>query len=70
MPVRSQAREFASRGYRVLAFDFAAFTGPDARVEGRWSIAFGPPSGTSARETNVFEVVDRSRRLVSARVAR
>jgi uncharacterized protein YndB with AHSA1/START domain len=38
----------------------------DLRVGGRWTIAFGPPGGTPARETNVFEVVDRPRRLVYA----
>ena len=38
----------------------------DLRVGGRWIIAFGPPGGTPARETNVFEVVDRPRRLVYA----
>jgi uncharacterized protein YndB with AHSA1/START domain len=38
----------------------------DLRVGGRWSIAFGPPGGTPARETNVFQVVDRPRRLVYA----
>ena len=38
----------------------------DLRVGGRWSIAFGPPGGPPARETNVFEVVDRPRRLVYA----
>ena len=38
----------------------------DLRVGGRWTIAFGPPGGTPARETNVFEVVDRPRRLVFA----
>ena len=36
----------------------------DLRVGGRWSIAFGPPGSTPARETNVFQVVDRPRRLV------
>ena len=36
----------------------------DLRVGGRWSIAFGPPGGTPARETNVFQVVDRPWRLV------
>jgi uncharacterized protein YndB with AHSA1/START domain len=35
----------------------------DLRVGGRWTIAFGPPGATPARETNVFEVVDRPRRL-------
>ena len=38
----------------------------DLRVGGRWSIAFGPPGVTPARETNLFEVVDRPRRLVYA----
>jgi uncharacterized protein YndB with AHSA1/START domain len=36
----------------------------DLRVGGRWSIAFGPPGGTPARETNVFQEIDRPRRLV------
>jgi uncharacterized protein YndB with AHSA1/START domain len=36
----------------------------DLRVGGRWSIAFGPPGGPPARETNLFEVVERPRRLV------
>ncbi len=35
----------------------------DLRVGGRWTIAFGPPGSTPARETNVFQVVDRPRRL-------
>jgi uncharacterized protein YndB with AHSA1/START domain len=38
----------------------------DLRVGGRWSIAFGPAGSTPAHETNVFEVVDRPRRLVYA----
>ena len=38
----------------------------DLRVGGRWSIAFGPPGSTPARETNVFQVVERPRRLVYA----
>lgn len=38
----------------------------DLRVGGRWTIAFGPPGSTPARETNVFQVVDRPRRLVYA----
>jgi uncharacterized protein YndB with AHSA1/START domain len=38
----------------------------DLRVGGRWSIAFGPPGSAPARETNVFQVVDRPRRLVYA----
>ena len=36
----------------------------DLRVGGRWTIAFGPPGSEPARETNVFQVVDRPRRLV------
>jgi uncharacterized protein YndB with AHSA1/START domain len=36
----------------------------DLRVGGRWTIAFGPAGSTPARETNVFQVVDRPRRLV------
>jgi uncharacterized protein YndB with AHSA1/START domain len=38
----------------------------DLRVGGRWTITFGPPGATPARETNVFQVVDRPRRLVYA----
>jgi uncharacterized protein YndB with AHSA1/START domain len=51
---------------------FDAFTDPqvqaecDLRVGGRWTITFGPPGSTPARETNVFQVVDRPRRLVYA----
>jgi uncharacterized protein YndB with AHSA1/START domain len=33
-------------------------------VGGRWTIAFGAPGGEPARETNVFEEVERPRRLV------
>jgi uncharacterized protein YndB with AHSA1/START domain len=36
----------------------------DLRVGGRWSVVFGPPEGEPARETNLFQVVDRPRRLV------
>jgi uncharacterized protein YndB with AHSA1/START domain len=36
----------------------------DLRVGGRWTIAFGPPGSTPARQTNVFQEVDRPRRLV------
>jgi len=36
----------------------------DLRVGGRWTIAFGPPGSEPARETNLFQVVDRPRRLV------
>jgi uncharacterized protein YndB with AHSA1/START domain len=36
----------------------------DLRVGGRWTIEFGPPDGRPSRETCVFEVVERPRRLV------
>ena len=36
----------------------------DLRLGGRWTIAFGPPGSEPARETNVFLVVERPRRLV------
>ena len=36
----------------------------DLRLGGRWTIAFGPPGSEPARETNVFLVIDRPRRLV------
>jgi uncharacterized protein YndB with AHSA1/START domain len=36
----------------------------DLRVGGRWTIAFGPPGREPARETNVFEEIERPRRLV------
>jgi uncharacterized protein YndB with AHSA1/START domain len=36
----------------------------DLRVSGQWTIEFGPPDGRPSRETCVFEVVDRPRRLV------
>jgi uncharacterized protein YndB with AHSA1/START domain len=36
----------------------------DLRVGGVWTIEFGPPGSTPARETCVFEVVERPRRLV------
>ncbi len=42
----------------------------DLRVGGRWTIAFGPPGSEPARETNVFQVVDRPRRLVYTSVMR
>jgi uncharacterized protein YndB with AHSA1/START domain len=38
----------------------------DLRVGGRWTVTFGPPGATPARESNVFQVVDRPRRLVYA----
>ena len=36
----------------------------DLRVGGRWTIEFGPPDVRPSRETCVFEVVERPRRLV------
>lgn len=38
----------------------------DPRVGGRWVTAWGPSREELYRETNVFEVVDRPRRLVMA----
>ena len=38
----------------------------DLRVGGTWTIAFGPPGATPAREANRFQVVERPRRLVYA----
>jgi uncharacterized protein YndB with AHSA1/START domain len=38
----------------------------DPRVGGRWVTAWGPSRDELYRETNVFEVVDRPRRLVMA----
>jgi uncharacterized protein YndB with AHSA1/START domain len=35
----------------------------DLRVGGRWTITFGAPGNEPARETNVFEQVERPRRL-------
>jgi uncharacterized protein YndB with AHSA1/START domain len=36
----------------------------DLRVGGTWTITFGPPGREPARETNVFEQIDRPRLLV------
>ena len=36
----------------------------DLRVGGRWTIEFGPAGGEPSRETCVFEVIERPRRLV------
>jgi uncharacterized protein YndB with AHSA1/START domain len=36
----------------------------DLRVGGRWTVTFGPPGREPARESNVFEEVERPRRLV------
>jgi uncharacterized protein YndB with AHSA1/START domain len=42
----------------------------DLRVGGRWTIAFGPPGSEPARETNVFQEIDRPHRLVCASTMR
>jgi uncharacterized protein YndB with AHSA1/START domain len=44
--------------------DWVVESACDLRVGGRWTIAFGPPGRAPARETNLFRVVDRPRRLV------
>lgn len=44
--------------------DWVVESACDLRVGGRWTIVFGPPGREPARETNVFEEVDRPRRLV------
>jgi uncharacterized protein YndB with AHSA1/START domain len=36
----------------------------DLRAGGLWTIEFGPPAGPLSRETCVFEVIERPRRLV------
>lgn len=36
----------------------------DLRVGGRWTVTFGAPGSQPARETNVFEAIERPRRLV------
>lgn len=36
----------------------------DLRVGGRWTISFGAPGAEPALEVNVFEEIDRPRRLV------
>jgi uncharacterized protein YndB with AHSA1/START domain len=36
----------------------------DLRVGGRWTITFGAPGSEPAREVNVFEQIERPRRLV------
>jgi uncharacterized protein YndB with AHSA1/START domain len=46
--------------------DWIAEADCDLRVGGRWTVTFGPPGATPARESNVFQVVDRPRRLVYA----
>jgi uncharacterized protein YndB with AHSA1/START domain len=54
----------AQRQLYADAPDWIVEAACDLRVGGRWTVAFGPPGSTPARETNVFQVVDRPRRLV------
>jgi uncharacterized protein YndB with AHSA1/START domain len=56
----------AQRELYADAPDWVVEADCDLRVGGRWTIAFGPPGSAPARETNVFQVVDRPRRLVYA----
>ena len=44
--------------------DWVVRSACDLRVAGRWTIEFGPPDARPSRETCVFEVVERPRRLV------
>jgi uncharacterized protein YndB with AHSA1/START domain len=46
------------------ASDWIVASECDLRVGGRWTITFGAPGKEPARETNVFEQVERPRRLV------
>jgi uncharacterized protein YndB with AHSA1/START domain len=54
----------AQRELYAEAPDWIVRSECDLRVGGRWTIEFGPPGGTPAREVCVFEVVERPRRLV------
>jgi uncharacterized protein YndB with AHSA1/START domain len=54
----------AQKGLYADAPDWIVEAECDLRAGGRWSVAFGPPGSTPARETNLFQVVDRPRRLV------
>jgi uncharacterized protein YndB with AHSA1/START domain len=56
----------AQRELYADAPDWIVESSCDLRVGGRWTIVFGPPGATPAREANVFEVVERPRRLVYA----
>jgi uncharacterized protein YndB with AHSA1/START domain len=56
----------AQRELYADAPDWVVESECDLRVGGRWSVAFGPPGEEPARETNLFQVVDRPRRLVYA----
>jgi uncharacterized protein YndB with AHSA1/START domain len=54
----------AQRELYADAPDWVVRSECDLQVGGLWTIEFGPPGSTPARETCVFEVVDRPRRLV------
>jgi uncharacterized protein YndB with AHSA1/START domain len=54
----------AQRELYADAPDWIVESACDLRVGGCWTISFGPPGGPAARETNVFQVVERPRRLV------
>jgi uncharacterized protein YndB with AHSA1/START domain len=60
----------AQRELYADAPDWVVESACDLRVGGRWTIEFGPADGGMARETCVFEVVDRPRRLVYASTMR
>ena len=44
--------------------DWVVESACDLRVGGQWTISFGPPGSEPARETSVFQEIDRPRRLV------
>jgi uncharacterized protein YndB with AHSA1/START domain len=54
----------AQRELYADAPDWIVESACDLRVGGSWTISFGPPDQRPARETNVFQVVERPRRLV------
>jgi uncharacterized protein YndB with AHSA1/START domain len=54
----------AQRELYADAPDWIVESACDLRVGGRWTITFGPPGNQPAREANVFEEVERPRRLV------
>jgi uncharacterized protein YndB with AHSA1/START domain len=54
----------AQRELYADAPDWIVASECDLRVGGRWTIVFGPPGSEPAREANVFEEVERPRRIV------
>jgi uncharacterized protein YndB with AHSA1/START domain len=54
----------AQHGLYADAPDWIVESECDLRVGGRWTITFGSPGNEPARETNVFEEVERPRLLV------